>query len=120
MPGAQSLIDHVHLRVRNLGASKAFYRAILHALGNGAAIKEGAEYFSAGELWIDQASGPVSLVHLAFRARDHREVVAFHAAALTAGGRDNGVPGERGYHHGYFAAYVFDPDGNNVEAVFHG
>jgi len=62
----------------------------------------------------------VSRVHLAFQADGPKAVQAFHAAALGAGGRDNGEPGERSYHPGYYAAFAFDPDGNNVEAVFHG
>ena len=59
-------------------------------------------------------------MHLAFIAKDSEQVAAFHAAALAAGGRDNGAPGERSYHPGYYAAFVLDPDGNNLEAVFHG
>lgn len=71
-------------------------------------------------MWIDQADGPTSHVHLAFRAKDHAEVKAFYEAALAAGGIDNGAPGERKYHPGYYAAFVLDPDGNNIEAVYHG
>ena len=114
------LIDHVHLRARDLEASKRFYRAILAALGKDASIRESAEYFSADELWIDRADGPSSRVHLAFQAQGHEQVQAFHDAALAAGVRDNGQPGERKYHPGYYAAFVLDPDGNNIEAVFHG
>ena len=114
------LIDHVHLRVRDLDASKRFYRAVLQVLGRTDAIREGADYFSADELWIDRAEGRTSTVHLAFVARDRAAVQAFHAAAVKAGGRDNGAPGERNYHPGYYAAFVLDPDGNNVEAVHHG
>jgi catechol 2,3-dioxygenase-like lactoylglutathione lyase family enzyme len=58
--------------------------------------------------------------HLAFQAKDRTMVDAFHKAALAHGGRDNGAPGERSYHPGYYAAFVLDPDGNNIEAVFHG
>lgn len=114
------LIDHVHLRVFDLDASKHFYRAVLAALGKSGSIREDADYFSADELWIDRADGPASRVHLAFQAKDHDEVRAFHVAALACGGRDNGQPGERSYHPGYFGAFVLDPDGNNIEAVFHG
>ena len=113
------LIDHVHLRVSDLEASRRFYRAVLQALGRDL-TSESPEHFSSDELWIDQANGPVSRVHLAFQARDQRSVHAFHAAALAHGGRDNGGPGERSYHPGYYAAFAFDPDGNNIEAVFHG
>jgi catechol 2,3-dioxygenase-like lactoylglutathione lyase family enzyme len=114
------LIDHVHLRVRDLAASRLFYSAALDALGKGETIREGEGYFSADELWVDQDAGNVSQVHLAFQTTGPDQVAAFHEAALAAGGRDNGGPGERPYHAGYYAAYVLDPDGNNVEAVFHG
>ncbi|MBX3622030.1 MAG: VOC family protein [Rhizobacter sp.] len=114
------LIDHVHLRAQDLAASKRFYRAVLEALGKGAAIQESDRHFSADELWIDRADGRTSSVHLAFRAADPAQVKAFHQAALSAGGRDNGAPGERPYHPGYYAAFAFDPDGNNIEAVYHG
>jgi catechol 2,3-dioxygenase-like lactoylglutathione lyase family enzyme len=117
------LIDHVHLRVADLERSRVFYRAVLTAIGLGGAIREADDYFSADELWVDAADspqGPFSRVHLAFQAADREAVHAFHKAALAAGGRDNGAPGERHYHPGYYAAFAFDPDGNNVEAVFHG
>ena len=74
----------------------------------------------ADELWIDKADGAVSHVHLAFQASGEDQVKAFYKAALEAGGKDNGAPGERKYHPGYYAAFVLDPDGNNIEAVYHG
>ncbi len=113
------LIDHIHLRASDLEAAKRFYRAALEALGF-TGFREGPDWFSIDELWIDQADGPVSRVHLAFQAAGRDQVHAFHSAALAAGGRDNGGPGERHYHPGYYAAFVLDPDGNNIEAVFHG
>lgn len=113
------LIDHVHLRVVDLEASRRFYRAVLQAIGL-TFRSESATHFSCDELWVDEADGPVSRVHLAFQAKDRDEVHAFHAAALASGGRDNGGPGERSYHPGYYAAFALDPDGNNIEAVFHG
>lgn len=114
------LIDHVHLRVSDLGKAKTFYRAILGALGREPTY-ESDEAISFDELWIDTAdeAGP-SHVHLAFQAEDHDAVVRFYEAGLAAGGRDHGAAGERNYHPGYFAAFLFDPDGHNVEAVFHG
>lgn len=114
------LIDHVHLRVKDLAASKRFYRTVLEALGKADTIHEGPEFFSADELWIDTADSAVSHVHLAFQASGPEQVKRFYAAALEAGGRDNGAPGERHYHPGYYAAFVLDPDGHNIEAVFHG
>lgn len=114
------LIDHVHLRVADLDASKRFYRAVFAALGKSDVFDEDESHFSGDELWVDKADGQVSRVHLAFQAPDRHTVDAFHQAALAAGGRDNGAPGERSYHPGYYGAFVFDPDGNNIEAVFHG
>jgi len=114
------LFDHVHLRVRDVDASRRFYRAVFESLGRSDVLVEGKGLFYADELYVDAADGPVSHVHLAFQATDHAAVQAFHRAALAAGGRDNGAPGERHYHPGYYAAFVFDPDGNNIEAVFHG
>ena len=112
------LIDHVHLRAKDLAATKRFYAAVLDALG--VPYTDGGEYFNADELWID-AGEPATHVHLAFQAKDQETVKRFHEAGLAAGGRDNGGPGERPhYHPGYYAAFVWDPDGNNVEAVYHG
>ncbi|MCB8821537.1 VOC family protein [Microvirga rosea] len=113
------LIDHVHLRVADLEKSRRFYRAVLRAVGRDF-TSESAEHFASDELWVDRADGPVSKVHLAFQASDIETVKAFHVAALAHGGRDNGGPGERPYHPGYYGAFAFDPDGNNIEAVFHG
>ena len=114
------LIDHVHLRVRDLDASKRFYRAVLSAIGLPNALVESKGNFYADELFVDVADSYITHVHLAFQAPDKDTVNAFHRAALGAGGRDNGAPGERPYHPGYYAAFALDPDGNNIEAVFHG
>lgn len=114
------LIDHVHLRVSDVEASKRFYRAVFASLGFPGVLVEGQGFFYADELFVNKADGPLSRVHLAFQAPDREMVAAFHQAALGAGGRDNGAPGERSYHPGYYAAFVLDPDGNNIEAVFHG
>ena len=114
------LIDHVHLRVADLEASKRFYTAVLRALNLSHALREGPGFFASDELYVDKADGPVSRVHLAFQAPDRETVDRFHAAALAAGGTDNGGPGERKYHPGYYAAFVRDPDGNNIEVVHHG
>ena len=112
-------IDHVHLRVRDLEASKRFYRAALEAHGRGLTW-ESESAFAADELFVSDDGEPTQRLHLAFQAADREAVQRFHEAARAAGGRDNGRPGERDYHPGYYAAYVFDPDGNNVEAVLHG
>lgn len=111
------LIDHVHLRARDLEATKRFYRAVLETLG--VPFNEDERHLDCDELWID-AGEPATHVHLAFQAKDRETVARFHEAGLAAGGRDNGGPGERPYHPGYYAAFLWDPDGNNIEAVFHG
>ncbi|MGO4220505.1 VOC family protein [Lysobacter sp. TAF61] len=119
------LIDHIQLVVRDLPASQAFYTAVFDVLDvpmGGAA----ADYFWADELFVstvdsEAAQGKLTgRHHLAFQAKDRETVDAFHKAALASGGKDNGKPGEREYHPGYYAAFVLDPDGNNIEAVFHG
>jgi len=114
------LIDHVQIIVADLGVSKRFYRAVLQSLGRDIS-GEGDGYFFADELFVSEAeNGRVSHVHIAFQAPDRGTVQRFHMAALNAGGRNNGAPGERHYHPGYYAAFVLDPDGNNIEAVDHG
>jgi catechol 2,3-dioxygenase-like lactoylglutathione lyase family enzyme len=114
------LIDHISLRVRDLEASRRFYGAVLDALGR-EFVRESENAFSSDELYVGAADGePTTGVHLAFEAPDRDAVDRFHEAALAAGGTDNGGPGERDYHPGYYAAFAFDPDGNNVEAVYHG
>ena len=115
---AGRLLDHVHLRVRDLEVSKRFYAGALAPLGLG--IREGDGWFAADELFVSDDGGPTSGLHIAFQAPDRETVARFHEAAIAAGGRDNGAPGEREYHPGYYGAYVLDPDGTNVEAVYHG
>ena len=115
------LIDHVHINVADLNRSAAFYSAVLESLGQPPG-QQASDFFQADEFFVSRP-GPgqtISHVHLAFQAKDHAMVARFHAAAIAAGGTDNGGPGERPYHPGYYGAFVLDPDGNNVEAVFHG
>ena len=114
------LIDHVQLRCADLAASRRFYAAALGVLGR-QLVELAPGLIIVDELCLTPANAdPISRVHLAFQTESREQVVRFHAAALAAGGRDNGVPGERRYHPGYYAAFVLDPDGNNVEAVHHG
>jgi catechol 2,3-dioxygenase-like lactoylglutathione lyase family enzyme len=116
------LIDHVHLRARDLEATRRFYRAVLGALEKPIGADD-ERHLSCDELWIDalgQDTPSATHVHLAFQAKDRDAVRRFHSAGLAAGGRDNGAPGERAYHPGYYGAFLLDPDGNNIEAVFHG
>ena len=82
--------------------------------------ESGEGWFQADELFLSEDDPPTKKLHLAFQARDLETVKRFHSAAIEAGGRDHGPPGERGYHPGYYAAFVLDPDGNNIEAVYHG
>ena len=119
------LIDHIQLVVRDLAASKRFYSAVFQVLGVPIG-GEGPGFFWADEFCVSTiespaASGqPTGRAHLAFQTSDRATVDRFHAEAIKAGGKDNGAPGERPYHPGYYAAFVLDPDGNNIEAVFHG
>jgi catechol 2,3-dioxygenase-like lactoylglutathione lyase family enzyme len=119
------LIDHVQLVVRDLAASQTFYGAVFDVLkvpmggtGDG--------YFWADELFVSTADSEAAQGiltgrhHLAFQAQDKAMVDAFHKAALANGGKDNGAPGFREYHPGYYGAFALDPDGNNIEAVYHG
>ena len=119
------LIDHIQLVVRDLAASQSFYEAVFKVLGIPIG-GTGEGFFWADELFVSTADNPAAQGHLtgrhhlAFQAQDEAMVRTFHQAALANGGQDNGAPGERPYHPGYYAAFVLDPDGNNIEAVFHG
>lgn len=114
------LVDHIHLNVADLTASRRFYRACLAALGRDLS-QDTEHFFIADELFVAQTGdNPITHIHLAFQAESEDEVARFHAAALENGGEDNGKPGFRNYHPGYYSAYVLDPDGNNIEAVWHG
>jgi catechol 2,3-dioxygenase-like lactoylglutathione lyase family enzyme len=119
------LVDHIQLVVADIQASRRFYEALFQVLE----IPMGGiseDYFWVDELFVstaDSAAAQGQLTgrhHLAFQAKDRGAVDAFHAAGLQNGGRDNGKPGERPYHPGYYAAFLLDPDGNNIEAVYHG
>lgn len=119
------LIDHVQLVVKDLSASRRFYDALLGVVGIPIG-GEGEGFFWADELFVSSVESEVAQGrltgrhHLAFQATDRAAVEAFHKAGLANGGRDNGAPGERPYHPGYYAAFLLDPDGNNIEAVHHG
>lgn len=121
------LLDHVQLVVKDLAASRRFYLAVFDVLG----IPLSGEDVAGGFFWADElcvssiessaASGrPTGPTHLALQAKDRTVVDRFHAVAIAAGGKDNGPPGIRSYLRGYYAAFVFDPDGNNIEAVHYG
>ncbi len=123
------MLDHVGIEVSDFERSKAFYEGALEPLGIGLLMEfEGAAGFGRDTehglkpfFWIGSRSRPaVSGAHVCFGARTTELVDAFHAAALEAGGTDNGAPGPRPiYHPGYYGAFVLDPDGNNIEAVCH-
>jgi catechol 2,3-dioxygenase-like lactoylglutathione lyase family enzyme len=119
------LIDHIQLVVADIEASRRFYRAVFEALAIPMGGEE-ADYFWADELFVSTARSAAAQgrltgrTHLAFQAPDRAAVARFHETGLAAGGTDNGPPGDRPYHPGYHAAFLLDPDGNNIEAVFHG
>jgi catechol 2,3-dioxygenase-like lactoylglutathione lyase family enzyme len=116
------MIDHVTIRVLDFEASKRFYTTVLEPLGHTLDWDDSnASFAEWGDFSIAHDARPVTQeLHVAFAAPGRSEVDAFHRVAVEAGYRDNGAPGERPrYHPGYYAAYVLDPDGNNVEAVFH-
>ena len=126
------MIDHVGFSVSDFARAKEFYRNALAPLGYALVMEVGAGLTEAGQpaagfgangkpdLWIAGGGKTEKSVHVAVVAKDRASVDAFHRAALAAGGRDNGKPGVRAhYHKNYYGAFVFDPDGNNVEAVCH-
>lgn len=116
--------DHIGFNVANFLKSRDFYISALAPLDI-VVLGEGKDWSAFGEngrtlLWIGSTGPAPGPIHIAFRARDRAAVAVFHAAATEAGGTDNGAPGLRPrYHAGYFAAFVLDPDGHNVEAVVH-
>lgn len=120
------MFDHISIGVKDLKASTAFYDAALKPLGY-TRLYEGAHGIAYGakrpQLWLDQSPRPVpadprSGLHLCFKAASRAAVDAFHAAALTMGGKDNGAPGLRPqYTPTYYAGFIFDPDGYRIEAV---
>ncbi|MBS6969499.1 MAG: VOC family protein [Eggerthella sp.] len=120
------MIDHVSIKVKDVEQAKAFYEAALAPLG----YARGIEYPGGMQLLVEGEPGDVWVAplpegaeavptHVALRAADAAAVDAFYEAALAAGGTDNGAPGPRDYHPGYYAAFVHDPEGNNIEAVIH-
>lgn len=120
------MIDHVSIKVKDVEQAKAFYEAALAPLG----YARGIEYPGGMQLLVEGEPGDVWVAplpegaeavptHVALRAADAAAVDAFYEAALAAGGTDNGAPGPRDYHPGYYAAFVLDPEGNNIEAVIH-
>jgi catechol 2,3-dioxygenase-like lactoylglutathione lyase family enzyme len=118
-----AVIDHVKVFVGDFERRRDFYERALDPLGYRLMMEPaaGVAGFGAGFpfFWIEQSDSPTT-AHVAFRAEHRTRVDAFHAAALAAGGDDNGAPGVRPqYHPGYYGAFVHDPDGNNIEAVCH-
>lgn len=119
------LLDHLQLVVSDLKRSERFYQAVLATLGIPIGGR-GPDFFWADELFVSSADSVAAQgkltgrSHFAFQAKDKAAVDAFYEAGLAAGGTNNGPPGDRPYHPGYYAAFLLDPDGNNVEAVYHG
>lgn len=127
MEGKRLVIDHIGVGVRDYEESLEFYSRALAPLGLELVAETGGDNRAAGfgyegrdDFWIHEGR-PLGRMHVAFEAQSREQVDAFHAAALEAGGRDNGAPGIRPeYSDTYYAAYILDPNGNNIEAVFHG
>ena len=126
------MIDHSGLKVSDPVKSRRFYEAALAPLGYRVVMEVPTQYTGGlvvlgfgvppkPDFWVAQGTPETPRVHVAFRAGSKGEVDAFHRAALAAGGRDNGAPGPRPhYHDKYYGGFVLDPDGHNIEAVFHG
>ncbi len=119
------MIDHLKLFVADPAASRAFYEAALKPLGYRVMLEPAPGVVGMGadrpDFWLAPADGPTTFSHVCFRADSEEQVKRFHAAALAAGATDNGQPGPRPhYHQNYYGAFALDPDGNNVEAVYHG
>lgn len=127
------MLDHTGINVANMVRSKAFYDAALAPLGYkilrdfgvaaGLGVSEGFGQCldPGGDFWISEGDPEKSRIHIAFAAETHAVVDAFHRAAIEAGGADNGAPGFRPkYHASYYAAFILDPDGYNIEVVCHG
>ena len=118
------ILDHIGLAVRDFAKSSTFFRRSLAPLGI-QTVLEGEGWAMLGkegrpEFWIGVHGIPPGPIHIAFAAENREQVRAFHRAALAAGGRDNGAPGiSAKYHPDYYGAFVFDPDGHNIEAVCH-
>jgi catechol 2,3-dioxygenase-like lactoylglutathione lyase family enzyme len=125
--GGRLLIDHIGVGVRDYEESRAFYARALAPLGIELVAEVDADNRAAGfgregrdDFWIHEGR-PLGRMHVAFNAVSSEQVDGFHSEAVAAGGRDNGAPGVRPeYSDTYYAAYVLDPNGNNIEAVFHG
>jgi catechol 2,3-dioxygenase-like lactoylglutathione lyase family enzyme len=116
------MLDHVAINVNDLSTANAYYERALQPLGYTVGMEVGEHVgFRSGEgeldFWLSERGEP-SPAHVGFRARDRAAVDAYYKAALAAGGTDNGGPGVReDFHENYYAAYVLDPEGNNIEAV---
>jgi len=124
------MIDHTGIAVSDFDKAKAFYDAAMAPLGASLLYMVPPEYTGGAKVggygrerpvfWLREHADTGPGRHYAFTANSRADVDAFHAAALAAGGRDNGAPGPRPhYHPDYYGAFVFDPDGNNIEAVCH-
>jgi catechol 2,3-dioxygenase-like lactoylglutathione lyase family enzyme len=117
------MIEHAGIPVRDFGKMKAFYEAVLPTVGYTLKydMEDAAGFMEGGHtsIWVSAAAHGAKL-HVAFRAKDKEQVEAFHKAGLKAGGSDNGAPGYRAeYSPDYHAAFIHDPEGNNIEAVWY-
>jgi predicted lactoylglutathione lyase len=113
------LFDHVNVKVCDIQKSKNFYRPVVEALGHAFSYEE-SNFFCIDEFMVSESREASQAIHLAFQAESAAAVKLFYQAALGNGGRSIGAPGESNIHSGQYSAYVLDPDGNNIEAVYHG
>jgi catechol 2,3-dioxygenase-like lactoylglutathione lyase family enzyme len=111
------VFDHVHLRVADVQESKRFYELVLAPLGL-PLMTDTPHFVQFPNFALSDDREPTQGAHVAFTARSRSEVIRFHQAGVEAGFRDNGAPGFRDYTPGWYAAYLLDPDGNNIEALF--
>jgi catechol 2,3-dioxygenase-like lactoylglutathione lyase family enzyme len=122
--GHAMILDHIGINVSDFVATKAFFMRALEPLGIGVVL-EGDGWAMIGrdgkpQLWFGSFGSAPGPIHIAFSAADREQVRKFHAAAMAAGGKDNGAPGIRDhYHPSYYGAFVIGPDGHNIEAVCH-
>ena len=114
---SKPIFDHVHLRVASVPESRRFYLRVLEPLGL-PLMMDTPHFVQFPNFALSDDKEPSSGVHVAFVARAKEQVIAFHQAGVDGGYRDNGAPGYRDYTPGWYAAYLLDPDGNNVEALF--
>lgn len=113
------LLNHIHLKVRNINRSREFYRSVIESLGKNITF-DGADCFCVDELFVSESDVPSQSIHLSFKAQHPAAVKLFYQTAIEHGGTCHGQPGSHQNQIGHYSAFVLDPDGNKIEAVFQG